>query len=166
MLLYSDTAYTAIKEGKPERASPFLDQAMALARRLGNPVQLAFVCGNLGLEALFSGDLDRARAAFDEQLRICREHVLWVAAEGLSGMAALAARGGDTEHAARLLGAATSIGPWDADADVGAALQDQFFKPASQRYGERRWSEAYAAGSRLSLEEAIDRALNSEADRR
>jgi len=165
MLLYSDTAYTAIKDGKPERASPFLDQAMALARRLGDPMQLAFVCGNLGIGALFSGDLDRACAAFDEQLRISREHVLWVAAEGLSGMAALAARRGDTEHAARLLGAATSIGPWDADADVGAALQQQFFEPARQRYGERRWSEAYTAGSQLSLEEAIDLALSPEADR-
>jgi tetratricopeptide (TPR) repeat protein len=163
--LYCDAAYNAIKEGRPERAAPLLDQAMPLARELGDPVPLAFVWGNLGLEALFSGDLGRARAAFDEQLRISREHVLWVAAEGLSGLAALAARRGDTEHAARLLGAATTIGPWDADADVGAALQRQFFEPARQRYGEQRWSQAYAAGSRLSLEEAIDLALSSEADR-
>jgi predicted ATPase/DNA-binding SARP family transcriptional activator len=157
--LYCDAAYNAIKEGRPERAAPLLDQAMPLARELGDPVPLAFVWGNLGLEALFSGDLDRARAAFDEQLPICREHVLWVAAEGLAGLAALAARRDDPEHAARLLGAATAVGPWDADADVGAALQQQFFEPARQRYGEQRWSQAYAAGSRLSLEEAIDLAL-------
>jgi predicted ATPase len=163
--LYCDAAYNAIKEGRPERAAPLLDQAMPLARELGDPVPLAFVWGNLGLEALFSGELDRARAAFDEQLPICREHVLWVAAEGLAGLAALAARRDDTEHAARLLGAATALGPWDADADVGAALQQQFFEPARQRYGEQRWSQAYAAGSRLSLEEAIDLALSSEADR-
>ena len=119
-------------------------------------------CGNLGVEALFSGDLDRACTAFVEQLRICREYVFWVAAEGLSGMAALAAWRGDMEH---VLGAATIIGPWDADADVGAALQKEFFEPARQLYGERRWSEAYTAGSRLSLEEAIDLALSPEAGR-
>ncbi len=163
--LYSDAAYNAIKEGKPERASHLLEQAMPLARDLGDPVALALVCGNLGLEALFSGDLDRSRAAFDEQLRICREHVLWFAAEGLSGLAALAARRDDLEQAARLLGAATAIGGWDADADVGVALEQQFFEPARQRYGERRWSEAYAAGACLGFVEAIDLALSPEADR-
>jgi predicted ATPase/DNA-binding SARP family transcriptional activator len=163
--LYSDAAYNAIKEGRPERASPLLDQALALARELGDPVTLAFVCGNLGLEALFSGDLDRARAAFNDQLRICREHVLWVAAEGLSGLAAVAAQRDDPKHAALLLGAATGIGPWDADADVGDALEQQFFEPARQHYGERRWSKQHAAGTRLSLEEAIDLALGARADR-
>jgi predicted ATPase/DNA-binding SARP family transcriptional activator len=163
--LYSDAAYNAIKEGRPERASALLDQALTLVRELGDPVMLAFVSGNVGLEALFSGDLDRARAAFDQQLRICREQVLWVAAEGLSGLAAIAARREDEKRAARLLGAATGIGPWDADADVGNALEEQFFKPARQHYGERRWSKAYAAGSQLRLEEAIELALGPEADR-
>jgi predicted ATPase/DNA-binding SARP family transcriptional activator len=162
--LYSDAAYNAIKEGNPERAHLLLERALPLARELREPVQLAFVYGNLGLEALFNGDPDRARAAFDGQLRICREQVLWVAAEGLSGLAALAARQGDPEHAAILLGAATATGPWDADADVGAALEQQFFKPARQRYGERLWSKAHVAGTRLSLEEAIDLALSAEAD--
>jgi predicted ATPase/DNA-binding SARP family transcriptional activator len=162
--LYSDAAYNAIKEGNPERARLLLEQALPLAREIGDPVSLAFVWGNVGLEALFSGDLDRAGAAFDEQLRICREQFIWVAAEGLSGMAAIAVRRDDFEHAARLLGAATAIGPWDADADVGAALNQQFFEPARQRYGQRRWSTAYAAGTELGLEEAIELALSYRAE--
>ena len=164
--LYSDAAYNAIKEGRPDRAFPLLDQAMSLARELGEPLALAFVCGNMGLAALYSGELDRSQDAFDEQLRLCREHVFWVAAEGLSGLAAVAARQGDPQRAARLLGAATAIGPWDADIDVRDALEQQFFEPARQRYGVRRWSQAHAAGTRLSFEAAIDVALNPEADRR
>jgi predicted ATPase/DNA-binding SARP family transcriptional activator len=159
--LYSDAAYNAIKEGNPERARLLLERALPLARDLGDPQRLAFVYGNLGLEALFSGDLERSRAAFYEQLRICREHVLWVAAEGLSGLAAIAARRDDPKLAARLLGAATAIGPWDADADVGDALEQQFFAPARRSYGEPRWSKADASGSRLSFEEAIDLALGA-----
>ena len=158
--LYSDAAYNAIKEGRPERASPLLDQAMVAARELGEPLPLAFVCGNVGLEALFIGEFDRAQEAFAEQLRLCREHVLWVAAEGLSGLAALAARRDDPELAARLLGGATAVGPWDADSDVRDALEQQFFEPARRRYGDRRWSQAHAAGTRLSFEEAIDLALS------
>jgi non-specific serine/threonine protein kinase len=126
---------------------------------------LAFVCGNMGLAALYSGDLDRAQEAFEEQLRLCREHVFWVAAEGLSGLAALAARRGDPKRAARLLGAATAIGPWDADTDVRDALEQRFFEPARRRYGAPRWSQAHAAGTRLSFEAAIDFALSREADR-
>jgi tetratricopeptide (TPR) repeat protein len=159
--LYSDAAYNAIKEGNPERARLLLERALPLARDLGDPERLAFVYGNIGLEALFSGDLERSRAAFYEQLRICREHVLWVAAEGLSGLAAIAARRDDPKLAARLLGAATAIGPWDADADVGDALEQQFFAPARRSYGEPRWSKADASGSRLSFEEAIDLALGA-----
>jgi predicted ATPase/DNA-binding SARP family transcriptional activator len=160
--LYSDAAYNAIKEGNFDRARLLLERALPLARDIGDPERLAFVYGNLGLEALFSGDIDRARAAFQDQLRICREHVLWVAAEGLSGLAAIAAREGDSKRAARLLGAAAEIGPWDADADVGEALERQFFEPARLSYGEPRWGKAHSSGSRLSFEEAIAVALGRE----
>jgi predicted ATPase/DNA-binding SARP family transcriptional activator len=163
--LYSDAAYNAIKEGRPERAAQLLDEAMPLARRLGEPLALAFVWGNVGLEALFNSDLDRAQEAFDEQLRLCREHRFWVAAEGLSGLAALAAKRNDPARAARLLGAATSIGPWDADADVRGALERRFLGPARRRYGEPGWQRGESAGGRLSLEEAIDLALAPGTDR-
>jgi hypothetical protein len=77
----------------------------------------------------------------------------------LSGLAAIAARQGDAKHAALLLGAAAGIGPWDADADVGAALEQQFFEPARRSYGEPGWSKAHTSGSRLSLDEALAVAL-------
>jgi predicted ATPase/DNA-binding SARP family transcriptional activator len=156
---YSDAAYNAIKVGRPDRAAALLDEAMPLAHDLGEPMALAFVWGNAGLEALFNGDLDRAQQAFDEQLRLCREHAFWVASEGLSGLAALAARRGDPERAARLLGAATACGPWDADADVKSALEKGFLDDARRRHGDRRWERAFAGGAALSLDEAIDLAL-------
>jgi predicted ATPase/DNA-binding SARP family transcriptional activator len=158
--LYSDAAYNAIKRGRPELARPMLDRAVPLARELGDPPTLAFVCGNVGLEALFANDLDRARTAFDEQLGICLEHVLWVAAEGLSGLAAIVSRRGDPERAARLLGAASAAGPWDGDADVAAHLDAQFFAPARAQHGARRWDETYAKGAQMSFEEGIAFALD------
>ena len=128
--LYNNAAYNAIKAGSPEAARPFLAQAVPLAHELGDPVFLALTCGNVGLEALFNDDLDRARDAFDEGLRLCREHVVrHLAAEALGGLAAIATRRGDPERAARLLGAATAIGPVG-DADVNAQLEEHFFAPA------------------------------------
>ena len=155
--LYNTTAYNAIKGRHPEAAGPFLAEAVPLADELGDPHFSALTWGNVGLEAVFADDLDRARDAFEGQLRLCREHVLWhFAGEGLGGLAAIAARRGDPERAARLLGAASAFGGVG-DADVNAQFEEQFFAPACLR--TLRWSQALAAGAQMSLEEAITFAL-------
>jgi hypothetical protein len=158
--LYSNAAYNALMEGDPGRARPFLAQALPLARELGYPLDLALACGNAGLEALFTGDLDRAQAAFAEQLRICLEQVSWLAADGLAGFAAVAARRADPELAARLLGAAGAIGPLSDD-DVTVRLRSEFLEPARRQLGEARWREAESEGARLAFGEAIALALEN-----
>jgi hypothetical protein len=112
LVFCNNVAYNAVKAGRAERALPFLAQAAPLTDEVGDPVLRAVTYGNVGLEALFTDDLDRARAVFEEQLRLCREHVVkHLATEALGGLAAVAARRGEPERAARLLGAATAIGP-------------------------------------------------------
>jgi hypothetical protein len=116
-----------------------------------------FVWGNVGLEALFNGDLERARAAFSEELRLGVELVDYrLAPEGLGGMAAVAAGREDDERAARLLGAGRAIG---AIADDDVMLERHFFEAARRRYRAERWREAEAAGELLGFGEAIDLAL-------
>jgi predicted ATPase/DNA-binding SARP family transcriptional activator len=160
MWLYSNSAYNAIKQGSPEHARLLVDHALPLARELADPVPLAFVLGNVGLEALFSDDLDRAQDAFDEQLRLCRDHVVpQLGAEGLAGLAAIETRRDDLGRAARLLGAATVTGPVG-DADVNAQFEERFFADARARHGTQRWSEARAAGADLAFEQAVAFALS------
>jgi tetratricopeptide (TPR) repeat protein len=125
-----------------------------------DPVQYAFVCGNVGLAYLLTEDLERAEAGFAEQLRLCREQgVVWVAAEALSGLAAIACRKGELERAASMLGAATATGPWDVDAGLKTQLEHRFYAAAKQNLGERRWTEAQEAGARLTFEQTVDYAL-------
>jgi hypothetical protein len=159
--LFSNGGYTALMEGMPERARPLLARALPLARELGYPLDLALACGNAGLETLFSGDLERAQELFDEQLRICADQASWLAAESLMGFAAIAARRGDPELAARLLGAAASLGPLAEDT-VSVQLDSQFFAPARRTIGDERWRAAEADGARLSFDDAIATALESE----
>ena len=111
------------------------------------------------MAALFTGDLDRARTALEEQLRLCREHV-WPepAAEGLAGVAAIAICAGDAKRGATLLGAASATGPI-ADADVARQFEQRFFEPARQVLGGS-WSEAYADGAAMGFDEAIALALS------
>jgi tetratricopeptide (TPR) repeat protein len=159
-ILYSNASYNAIKAGRPKRARPLLDRALPLARDLDEPLTLALVYGNVGLEALFIDDLDRAQDAFDKQLRLCSEQVVpHFAGEPLGGLAAIAARRGDPERAARLLGAATATGPVG-DADVNAQLEEHFFEAARARHGPQGWRRAYAAGAEMSFDEAVGFALS------
>jgi predicted ATPase/class 3 adenylate cyclase len=158
--LYNNSAYNAIKAGTPELAQPFLEHADSLARELGDQIMLSAVCGNAGLAALFTGDIDAARTAFDEELWLCHELVTpWFASEGLAGLSAIAIRHGDLDRAARLHGAATAHG-FVGDADVLAHLEREFFRPARKRYGDRQWREAHTAGAELSFDDAIGLALD------
>ena len=155
-ILYNDAAYSAIKVAMPGRALPFLEHADSLARELDDQAMLCALSGNAGLAALFTGDVDAARAAFAEQLRICRELAIpWMASEGLAGLSAVASRQGRLDRAARLLGAATATGPIG-DADVMGQLERDFFAPARERLGDRRWSEGHAAGAGLSFHAAVE----------
>jgi tetratricopeptide (TPR) repeat protein len=156
---YSDLAYSWIKQGEPGFARPLIERALAITRELADPAPAAVAYGNAGMEALLSGDLERAQDAFDQQLLLSREHGLWVAAEGLAGLAAIATRRGELGRAAELLGAATAVGPWDGDADVGAWLEREFFGPARRRYGNELWDETVTTGAQLSFEDAVNLAI-------
>ena len=87
------------------------------------------------MAALFTGDLDSAGHALEEQLRLCREHV-WpeVATEGLASVAAIAICAGDAQRGATLLGASEATGTI-ADADVEKQFEQRFFEPARQALG-------------------------------
>jgi hypothetical protein len=101
------------------------------------------------------GDLDGAGARFREQLRLCREPgLLWMAAEALVGVAALAARQGEEERAASLLGAAESMANVLGD-PAGVKLEAEFFTPARERIGDARWRAAHADGRQLSFDAAV-----------
>jgi predicted ATPase len=154
--LYNSAAYNCIKRGRPEAARRALEPAVPIVRSLGDQRAAIFLAGNIGLEALFSGDHERARVAFEEQVRLCagqEEEAL--AAEGLGGLAAVAAVEGDLERAARLLGAAEAIGPVG-DADVIERLEQDFLAAARERLADAEWSSAYAAGAALGLSKAAD----------
>jgi predicted ATPase len=158
--LYNNAGYVALTQGSYERAAAYLDEALVLAERTGEPLRLMLAFGNLGLASLFMADLDRAEARFGEELRLCGVHgVTWMAAEGIVGLGAIAASQGDNERAARLLGAAESMANALDDA-AGVKLEQEFFSPARERIGEARWRAAYADGARLSFDEAVSLALD------
>lgn len=157
--LNNTEVYGAIVHGDYADAARLLDEVLPLALETGEPWKPLMVWGNLGLVRLLTGDEAGARIAFEEQLRLCRDHNLrFVASEGVGGLAAIAADEQHLERAARLLGAASAIGSI-AHPDLMAKLEQQFFDSARARVGDRRWNDALQAGRGLAFRDAIELAL-------
>jgi predicted ATPase/class 3 adenylate cyclase len=155
----SGAAYGLLWEGSDREAKDFAQSALPIARSLDHPFSWMFVQGNFGLAALLTGDTDAARDAFRDELALCRELVVRpFATEGLLGLAGVAVVRGDTERAARLVGAADALRCVPED-PVDARLDAAFFEPARKRCGTRAWDAAAHDGGRLSFEGAIAYAL-------
>jgi non-specific serine/threonine protein kinase len=116
--------------------------------------------GNAGLAALFTGDADAAHAAFLEEIELCRElAVRPFVAEGLAGLAAVAAVRGAVERAALLYGAAGAHRYGQPQDPVDERMRTRFFDPARARLGAEAWDAAVRRGAVLSFEDAIAAAL-------
>jgi tetratricopeptide (TPR) repeat protein len=158
--IYNNAGYLAITQGSYQRAAAYLDEALPLAERTGEPLRVIMAFGNLGLASLFMRDFEGARAHFAEEIRLAGEHGLrWIASEGIAGLGAIAACRGGLDRAARLLGAAERLANVMDDAG-GMRLEQEFFSPARERMGKRRWDAACTEGARLDFDEAVSLALD------
>jgi ATP/maltotriose-dependent transcriptional regulator MalT len=144
--------------GHPDRARQHLDVMRELADRLGYTWLTASARLQLGTLAILQGRPGQARELLDEALdlslasRIIRNVTLC-----LSAFAQLALAEGDPEQAALLAGAAeglrrrTGISTWP------MLRQDEAQVAAQIRLalGDDRFGQVFAAGSRLSQQEAV-----------
>jgi len=159
--LLSAAAYQALRLRSDRDARQFVERAIPLARELDNPYGWMTLQGNYGLAALLTGDTDTARESFRDELRLCRElRVLPLAAEGLLGLAAIAAARDDPDRAARLVGAAAAHAYGSQQHDLKARLDAAFLDPARMRHGTSAWDAAVRDGAALSFEDAIAYALD------
>jgi predicted ATPase/DNA-binding SARP family transcriptional activator len=158
--LLNSATYGALCVGSDHDAKDFIDRAVSIARGLDDPSMWMVIQGNLALAALLTGDTDAASQAFREELRLCRELVVRPAAcEGLLGLAAIAAAGGDVRRAARLVGAASAHTYGQHQDIIEARLDAAFLQPGRKRHGAGEWDADLRHGATLNFEDAIAYAL-------
>jgi predicted ATPase/class 3 adenylate cyclase len=158
--LLASAAYGAMSLGSDRDAKELVERAIPIARSLDDPSLWMMVDGNFGLAALLTGDIEAARHAFREELRLCRELVVRpFAYEGLSGLAAVAATRGENDRAARLAGAASALHYGAPYAVVEDRLDATFFETARASCGADAWNAAADEGAALSFDDAIAYAL-------
>ena len=148
--------YAAMAAGDYAAAAPDLGEAVALAEELEDGRLLPFHIVNRGqLHVLQGADTPAARD-FARTLQLCRESGESLpVAEALTGLAAIAARRGEMDVAARLSGAADAQRVFEAVGVPELRLRQQVIDPARAPAAEAAWARAWTAGTSLTFDQAI-----------
>ncbi len=156
----------ASSRGDRTRAKTLFEESLAVFRRIGAKVFYPGVLRRLSGIAVEDGDFERAEALLRESLVYCREQGEKIGmATCLEDLARLAGRTGRYERAARLVGASAALRGitgaaqtfWTRDgyeADLGLVRR---------ALGPGAFDAAMAAGRAMTVEQALDYALGSEA---
>jgi predicted ATPase/class 3 adenylate cyclase len=158
--LHNNAGCHALHVGDIPAARAHLQQAAQVDQAIG--ASSYHVPTNLGEVLRLEGDLDGARSMFETALRISRRNG---ALQGLAytslGLACLAADLGDWLRAGELHGAAQALlnrtgQRWE---QPEARLRQASLDQVHAHLGQEQFDRAYAKGTMLSLEQAIDVAL-------
>jgi tetratricopeptide (TPR) repeat protein len=156
----SNLADAALRGGDSAEARRRLDESLDLARLIDDTRGTAQALANLGWVELLEGDREGASACFEEAAAIARHlGVRWLGAEALWGFAQVAAASGDADRAARLVGAALTVGGPGFDPAVEIPVT-RHLDDARAALGEQAWQKARDEGAELDLEAALRLALD------
>lgn len=167
---FSQLGLTALAAGKSESAGAFFEQSLALAREANDSATIAWGCLGLGLVRIQQLDWADARRLIEENLRIQgylqdQRRI----PRSLAGLAIIHAACGKPDRAFRLFGAAMALRnatrrpelAWSGPPFDRATIER--WEPSARAVlGEDSASAAYAAGTALSMEDAIREALNAD----
>ena len=159
----NNLANVLLAETQAVEAQTLLEEAVDLMRQIGDRWGLANALNNLGNAARTLGDYARAQALYAESMTLTRTlGDRWALAYLLEDMGAVAALRGDGVRGFTLIGAAgalrTAIG-----APLPPADQEKLtalLAPARATLGAAAAAAAARTGATLSLDAAIDLALN------
>jgi non-specific serine/threonine protein kinase len=151
-------------QGDQVRALALYEECCRLFQALGDSWSTAATLTNLGNVASAHGDFERAGQYYRESLILRRDlgdrQGIWFTVHAVGF---LAQQQGDVERATRLLAAAAAMGQ-----QLGVtppahdqARYDQTVKEVRQSLGEAAFITSWAAGQAMTLERAIDDALDA-----
>jgi hypothetical protein len=149
-------------QGDDARAAAYYDEALALAQAAGYKDMLGSIRHNQAYLALHQGEHERAEALLVESLVLSRAVEMWIQiVYGLEVMGGVKVAQGQPERATRLLGAGEAwldlakqeIGPPE------RGEHDGYITAARAALGDAAFDAAWAAGQALTLEQAVDEAL-------
>jgi hypothetical protein len=158
--LWRNLGSAALAAGELRSASLLFEQALAESRKIDDRIESVLSLGNYAFIAVERQQDAIAVAAIREVLTSCRAYGLRrPARRALVGLAAMAARGGEAERAARLIGAASAVSFGHPLPRIEQRLLSEAIEQARSGDREAAWQRAHADGRRLSFNEAINLGL-------
>jgi hypothetical protein len=155
-------AAVAEARGDREARKPLQEERLAICRELGESELFLHALGGTGHLARDEGDYARARSLYAESLALRRKGGYWLAvAQSLEDFAALASREGHAERAIRLLGAGEAFCE-TLGARPPVAHPTEYERTVAESraaLGEAAFAAAWAEGRAMSLDEALEYAL-------
>lgn len=150
-------------QGDYENAIPLCEEGLALSRTIANKSGIAWSLHNLGEAAAGQGDAERAKGLLKESLALYRElGQKRDAIRVIETLAEIAFAQERREEAGRLVGAADALRA-SLNMPREPHLRSAYVRNAADARAEN-WDkaakEAFAAGRKLTLEQAIELALN------
>jgi predicted ATPase/transcriptional regulator with XRE-family HTH domain len=165
-IVLSNLGVMSYTQGNPARAAMLFEKALAIYHRVGERWHIIMTTGHLADVALGQGDLRRGAALYAECLALARAAGMQPqSARGLEGLAYVAMQAspaGDPGLAARLLGAAAALaaGGWT-PMRIESDRMGRILAATRVALGEAAFAAAWAEGRALSLDAAVDLALES-----
>lgn len=155
----------AMARGDLEAAHTYFDESLAMRRPLSDQEDVAYSLTDMGNLTLKEGQLEAAKNLYRQSLAI------WKAsgdnpgaAFTLAGLVQAASEEGQAERAAHLLGAVNSLAedvparwPWYMRADYERDLTD-----TRAALGDEAFAAAWAEGRAMTLDQAVDYALDED----
>ncbi len=159
----SNTANMMIELGETEEAVPFYEKALNIQRQTGNRWAIGNTLNNMGNAARELGDHTRASEIYWESLGIYKElRDKWALTFLLEDIAVLFANQSLAKKALFLAGAADELRK-----EINSPLSDVLLeklenklKRAKQKLGDKVANQAWTAGRKLDLDDAINIALD------
>jgi non-specific serine/threonine protein kinase len=157
-----DLGTALVRHGQVEDGLRVFEEALALHRAGGNANGIGIQTNDMA-GALLGASGVSAVPYLREALRLLWElgHAMWIG-EGLAGLASVIGAAGDLASAVRLLGAADRLrteSGTDARTPEQRAAGERTMAWARSALGDARVAEAWDAGRRLTVDEAVAEAL-------
>jgi tetratricopeptide (TPR) repeat protein len=154
-------AWCTLEAGDTVEARARLDESLELARLIDNTRGIAGATVNLGFVELSEDDFDQACSCFEAAATIARRLGLRaIGADAVWGFAQVAAARGDRVVAARLAGAADSLGGPTRPNPTASITFIHHLDDARAALGENAWQKGWADGAKLDLDAALRLAVD------
>jgi tetratricopeptide (TPR) repeat protein len=160
-----DLGEATLNLGDRVQAKSYVEESFRILREADNKYGIAHCLYFSGLLAQFEGNTEQARIFFEQGLALAHTTgPIWYRANVLMGLAGVAAAGGQTLRATRLLGAADT--QLEAGASYWNAAENLYIERTIAnivaQLGEAEFASARAEGRAMTFEQAADYALKTE----